>query len=920
MQAGQAGVIILILAIIVSTAGGFVANTTENTACATDFTYVTDVAGAFTGQNGNIEIEHDPVQNITGYSIYSPDSVEFKNSTSSGIDYTLANSPNGYWIQERTGEPETQTLTISHNRSYNSSGAGQVTYNFGSGTSPTSPISEDWGWNNSEIRTVLFVDTITHTRVAGVTVYDLVKAYMTWKGINTFDTNAIRIYFNSSDNGYPGFITDQSFSTWRSTGAGGYYGWNIEVKYSNILNDIVVNPTNGSVRINNVTYSWNKVYAVWGESNTTQAAMTMVLGGEVTTNYINPLDGIMPISVTIDDPTQQGEEANAVYVGGSLYVPYMNTTANFEWQISYKESTTDSYKILHRVQILYLSSGEYYVLENDHSFINGSSHTAFTLNWDWDSENLSKISYWTGTGDMPSSPNRRDVANIPNDGIYMLKSTFFNTTSAMNQLVVTFINKSATPVESGSQTGRSEYEFETVYNLPAEYTYTTTYWSNGVENTKLSMVIKKPIVDTDNLMFAQYRLINDTFLTEPFRMGYSENHWIFYDESNNPIELGNWPGMMLTISIENGQHYYILTPINSFTDFQTYTLVNREYTFTSSTTGSVLNPSYESLVNLKFMNTDQPYPRHEIMNTIVLLDDGGLYLNNAWFSPGVSFPTDQIIEFRIMGSPHAGKSVTITTNVSEPYDESININGNVDYDVNILHGYYLEGGYDVIDTTIPGITFSTVVLGGTPYLHIYGQATIDGTYYIHAMKYNNPDSDTPYILQFIVRGAENPAFSIHTYQVNELGNGLIINGKSYLFNEIGLYYVDANTPTVVIDDNPYVGGLYINGQFLEKGHLYMQLGRNGSFVDLGESNNDWTIQLNGIWAVSTAYYTGENKAISVLDWDEPGKWHWDANLTIICFLAVTIIGLVVMTRLYELSIWDWIIPIAACIISFMLLG
>ena len=151
MQAGQAGVIILILAIIVSTAGGFLANTTQNTACATDFTYVTDVAGAFSGKQGNIEIEHNPVQNITGYSIYSPDSVEFKNSTSSGIDYSPANSPNGYWIQERTGEPETQTLTISHNRSYNSSGAGQVTYNFGSGTSPTSTISEDWGWNSSEM-------------------------------------------------------------------------------------------------------------------------------------------------------------------------------------------------------------------------------------------------------------------------------------------------------------------------------------------------------------------------------------------------------------------------------------------------------------------------------------------------------------------------------------------------------------------------------------------------------------------------------------------------------------------------------------------------------------------------------------------------------------------------------------------------
>ena len=918
MQSGQAGVIILILAIITSTAGGFIANTTENTSCATDFTYVTDVAGAFTGTQGNIEIEHNPTQNISGYSVFNPESTDYRNSTASGISYSPTN-PNGYWIQKRTGDPVTQTLTISHNRATHNMNSGTVTYNFGSGTSPTSAISGEWGLNNAEIRTILFVDSTAHTRVAGVPIYDLIQAYKTWTG-QDYNTNAIRIFFDSSQDNYPGFITNQAFNMWTAGGTGGYYGINNEVTYTDLVNEIVVNPTNGSVRINGTSYSWTEVYAVWGESNTTQAAMTMILGGEVVTEYINPLDGVKPISMTVDDPTQQGDEANAIHTGGSFTVPaYSERT--FTATIQYKsESGSDSYSLF-AITIGHFSNGYYYVMNGSTELYSGTQNNDLYVYWDWDSTNPSLIKLWLHSSTMPSNPAVFNVGNTPSEGIYQLSVSFNSYGTNINNITTVLINKSVTPNTSTSNTGGSSFSYVTTYYLPAEITYITTYWSNSVENAQVSMVIKRPTADVDNTMFARYRLTDNSYVLEPFRMGYKENQWFFYDSSNTADNLGDWPAMMLTIKISNGQHSYNLTPISSFTNFQTYTLVNREYSYESSTELPVSDPKYEALTYILFNNTDELYPYHEIVNTIVLLDDGGLYLNNGWFSPSVSFPTDQIVQFRIMGSPHAGQSVTITTSMAQPYDESFDLDGSYEYvNQNLILGY-LPGGEFATDTSIPGITIQTTVLGGTPYLNLSGQATVDGTYYVQAMKYNYPDPATPYTLQFVVRGAENPALATSTtYDVNSMGNGLIINGKSYLFNEIGLYYVDSSVPTVVIGGEAYAGGLYINGQFLQKGHLYLQAGRNGNFIDLGESNNQWTIRLNGLWAVSTAYYTGENQATSVIVWDEPGKWHWDANLTIICFLAVTIIGLVVMARLYELSIWDWIIPIAACIISFMLLG
>jgi hypothetical protein len=168
---------------------------------------------------------------------------------------------------------------------------------------------------------------------------------------------------------------------------------------------------------------------------------------------------------------------------------------------------------------------------------------------------------------------------------------------------------------------------------------------------------------------------------------------------------------------------------------------------------------------------------------------------------------------------------------------------------------------------------------------------------------------------------DNPSeVRTYTYPVNEVGTGLIINDKSYEFNEIGFYYVDADTPSVTIAGEVYRGGIYINGQILEKGHIYLQAGKNGEFVDMGETDNTWVIQLNGMWAFSSAYYTGENIATTVLEWDEPGVWHWDKTLTIIVFIGATILSVICCSRIWDMGWLDWAISICACVIAFMLLG
>ena len=920
MQNGQIGVIIIVIAVILSTAGGFLFNAKETTACTTNFDYVTDIAGAFDGTTGDIEVAHNPMENINGYSVFNPTNQALWNSsTVSGIDYTTT-SPNGYWVYKQTGDPITRTLNISHNRATNNFNDGTITYNFGSGTSPTSTISGDWGLDNAEIRTVIFVDGDTHVRVAGTTVSTLIQAYKNWAGSSSLNNiSSVRIYFDSSTSGFPGFISNMSFSTYRST-TGGYNGINNEVKYSDIQNDIVVNPLTGSVMMGNSSYSWENVYLVWGDHNSTSSAMTMIIGSVVETQYIDPLNGVRPISMTVSDPTQQGTEVNATHISGSFQVPAQGERV-FDAILSYKNDSDESYLSLFRIEIIHFSNG-YYSVSNKSPYTtlyDGNMNTDLYVYWDWNINNPNNVRIWINNSTMPEDARSINALSVPYNGTYNVSMSFNVLGDNVNNVVSVITNNSATPIESTSHTGGSSFNFVTQYNLPAEVTYTQTYWSNGGENSNLSMIFKKPTSDIDNTYAIAYALNDGTISTESVRLGYSSNHWFFYNESNTPVDLGNWAGMMLTIDVHNSVHVYTLTPIDTFLNFQEYTTINYTYTYQSSTVAPDPSKEYRSVAYLIFNNTNQQYLWHQIQNTTIFLPAGGLYLYNGIFSPAVSFPDDQIIQFRIMSAAHTGNSVSVMLGTDWPYDTQINIDGTQTYEYEYIMTGYLPGGESVVNDSIPGITIGTLVYGGTPRLIYSGHATTDGVYYVNAVSYTSGGTQDV-VLKFVVVGAENPSASLITYQVNTLGTGLIIDGTSYNFSDIGFYYVDADIPSVTIGGQVYAGGLYINGQVLEKGHLYLQAGRNREFKDLGETTNEWAIQLNGLWAFSTAYYTGSNIATTQLEWDDPGSWHWDKTLTLIVFIGAVILALICCSRVWDLGWFDWVISICACVIALMLLG
>ena len=913
MQNGQIGVIIVIASLFFSVGGGFLFNTKDVTACGTEFDYVTDITGAFTGTQGNIEIEHNPAENISGYSVINPTSTDFKTGTIPGISYTTTN-PNGYGVKRLSGDSTTQPLTISYANSV-------VTYDFGSGTSPTSTISNYWGANSEWVKTVMYVGSTKYIGVVGVTVYDLITAYQTWADLNSINAGQIRIYFDNSIDDYPGIITNLNWNNQEVA----YLRYEFQVEYDVLSNDVSVNPLNGLVYIDGVSYPWKETYLVWGTSGSSSANMTMQIGSQVSMEYINPLNGVKPTSVTVNDAAQEGSINNATHLSGSWIVSASLTHA-FSNHFTYKSAQDSEWTSLFDLGIAHYAGYPFnydYFVGGGENLYTGQQENDLYVYWDWNSDDPTIVKVWLHNSTMPANAKTVLLNNVPPNGIYEISLDIVpvGQMSDIADIPSTITNLSDTPTSTTTHTGGGEYSKVTTYTTPLQVTYTTTYWSNSVENTLISIVFQRPSTVTDNIFFVNYKLLDGTYLLEPVRLKY-DSGWYFYDTPSNAVNLGNWPAMMLTIRVADGQHNYVLTPIQSFSNFQSMTPMNREYTYVSSASNPVSNPQYESITYMQFNNTDQPYPYQEVIRTTIFLEDGGLYLNNGWFSPAISFPNDKIIQFRIMSAARAGESVTISTDPPrvEHDGDPIEIDGSQTYTYHVVINGYLPGGEFAIDNSIPGISIGTMVIGGIPKLYISGQATTNGVYYVNVMQYNYPDPDTEITLQFIVTGAENPSPTSRTFQTDSLGSGLYIDGTLYPWGQIYFYYVSEDAPTVSIEGVSYPGGLYMFNTFLDKGHLYLIAGKNNHTIDLGGTTNAWSIQLNGMWAVSTAYYTGENVATSVVVWDQPGTWQWDMNLLIIVFMAVNIIGLVICVRFTELSLWDWVIPICACVVAFIMLG
>ena len=134
------------------------------------------------------------------------------------------------------------------------------------------------------------------------------------------------------------------------------------------------------------------------------------------------------------------------------------------------------------------------------------------------------------------------------------------------------------------------------------------------------------------------------------------------------------------------------------------------------------------------------------------------------------------------------------------------------------------------------------------------------------------------------------------------------DGKIYPYDTVTLFYSASET-------------IHIDGKEYSPGHLYIQLGTYGTVLDLGPSSPDFDIVLDGSWAVSTAFYSGDTSTTTKTEMS-PWGWNWDMTLVGLVFLGLLAAIAIAANALSSSGLrpMDWIIIAIAGITGIFMLA
>ena len=847
---GQIGAIIIIIAIVGTVFGGFMLNVNNVYGCTTNYKYITDVAGAFSGTSADMEIDYNPYANITGYTVYDPTGSGGNLDYVHGISYTQSKGSSGYWIETLSGDVEMYPLYI---HSDTDSTQASVTYkdytytftevqNAGHYHVAKTPFSYST-YSNLEINGVTFVG------INLITLQEVMSALF-GSGVSK-DIDKFVISIDSRTvNGYPGFI-------------GG-----LEYRYKETITDknhiftagynslqVVVYPKTKSCEIAGKSgVSWDDIYLAWGEKDYDASVSILgTSGGQHTNSYIDPASGVMPISEHVTRAVSVYEQSfadklhwSAIFAPqsdpptGSIYYQYHDsdtgtdkTVKMVDWKIS---PNLDDLPTVHFTYQAWFYNKDGSKIAHAISAYDGGLFRYFTIDaqlslsdgvWSQFSIGVSDGSsvHYEGLIDEITTPLAGNASSVKSDMSSVTKL------EGSNLQTMTYTLDGKEHVETSGNTSYTQSVSESKW-VTKKITYDTdsTYWYNGYDVASASIVFPKTSFGGDvpkgtDVFKIFWNNADGGYLYSDVTVELKDDGWYV-----NTIPIGNWPAISVRIYKDlSGTPYLGVIPIQAFNNFLDYSKLDVSevpigLAVTDNNGKEIVNYKLTSFKMLLWDCTKTVH-RHEVVDTVLFLPSGGLYTQDGVFNEVQSFPNDILVKLRIMSAAHVGDGITITNSAGE------------------------------------SVYFAT----------------------------------------------------------DHVANWITEDGKSCAFADLSVIYVDKSVPAVSIDGKEYRGGLYYTAPdgsvtFLEKGYLYYQFGTTGDIVRVGtsESTNDWSVTLNGVWAMSTSYSTGENVAEAHMEWNGLGGiWGWTSIDTVLMFSGISMALLVLCAWRYELTGLDWILGLCA---------
>lgn len=720
---GRLGLGLVALGIFIGVLGGFLLNAETVTTCSTEWTYVTDVGGAFVGDTSDLDEAYDPPANATGWSYLD----QFNEGYISAVDYKTADRTNVWRIYTGSAGTSQGSISVSADDYSGNRVNPQVTVtSLDGGPMYNGDQADYFGLHNSEAVTMFVHDGQTEAGAFGVPL-DLVLGCV----VGYRDMESVTLTVTASG-GYPAFAkvsASHGVSVYRHGGS----SYNVASEtFTAVSSDPVVKVfrAEGKAEVGGVAYPISEVLLVWGQAQfnatgtyVSDASVSYVGTLAAPATYMDATKGVSPVegnyiteevvfthhdgsdepSLKIDVPGTVG--GRAVSEGASKAVV----------DIVWSDGSRQLSAVVAEYTVGITASEVTITIDNGTPASIQEGPAPLEIVVSIASGSLSVTVDGNPAGTSAISP---PAPGLSVSAFRLRMSALLGSTLMDYEATATADDGSGLEHSYSSGGSSDDWTGSTAYDSytsqSTTHHFSRAYWRNHYSNSSVTMVFAAVDGEMKQHLDQAYRNV----LAFRGTGGGTLTREISFDPSAGwsvqSVSVGMWPAIELTVS--DGKA--VARPVQRFGTFMDYDVLDLPTVVYS---GAAVPETVQSIEAVRAAAGYENI-RMAVTSTVTRIDNGGLFLQDASFSVQRSFPDADAVSIMLGSAARMGSSITFAS-VSAGTSASLP----VDPDKGSI---YIGGGWQPFN----GVTFRWISSG-------YGPVTIDDTVYAAAIYLNGQQYD-----------------------------------------------------------------------------------------------------------------------------------------------------------------------------------
>ncbi len=668
---GRLGLGLVALGIFIGVLGGFLLNAETVTTCSTEWTYVTDVGGAFVGDTSDLDEAYDPPANATGWSYLD----QYNEGYISAVDFKTADRTNVWRIF--TGSPGTAqgTLDVTADDYAGNVLEPEATVSEPGGRTTTATMPAGFGLHNATAVTFYVHGADSEAGAFGTSLQHLLDCISGYEDMGTVTLTV------TSSGGYPAFakVSESSGVVVYRHGA----AYNVaSATFTAVYADPVVKVyrAEGRAEIGGSSCPISDVVLVWGQA---QWAGTGTYDADASVSYVGTLaapaaymdatKGIAPV-----EGNYVTEEVVFTHHEGSdepsLKIDVPGTIGGRTVSLGTSKAVVD---IVWSDGSRQLSAvvAEYYVgtTASGASVSIDSGTPASVEEGPGPLEIVVSIASGTLSVTVDGNPAGSSAISPPAPGLsisaFRLRMSGGEGTTLMDYEATATADDGSGQEHSYSSGGSSDdwtgsTAYDTYTSQSTTHYFSRAYWRNNYSNSSVTMVFAAVDGEMEQHLDQAYRNVLAFKGT-----GGTLTREISFDPSAgwsvSSVPVGMWPAIELTVS--DGKA--VARPVQRFGTFSDYDVLDLPTVVYS---GNAVPETVQSIEAVRAA-TGYENIRMAVTSTVTRIDNGGLFLQDASFSVQRSFPDADAVSIMLGSAARMGASITFAsasagTSASLPVD------------------------------------------------------------------------------------------------------------------------------------------------------------------------------------------------------------------------------------------------------------